>query len=73
MNVRIHIERLCMPGLDEHAARETLAWLREFLAGHDRVIDWTSAQIPVLRIRASGDHPRQLARALADALLRSAS
>lgn len=71
MNVLIHIERLCMAGVDERVARETLVRLREELEGRGHTADWSAARIPVLRAQARGNDARQLARALADALLRS--
>jgi hypothetical protein len=94
MNVHIHIDRLCLSGVDERTAREVLARLEGELRARAASAGWRNARIAVLRAHVRGaqslrwpewprslpasqslqpPHPAQLARALADALLGSAS
>ncbi|KXU84619.1 hypothetical protein CR51_41460 [Caballeronia megalochromosomata] len=72
MNVLIHIDRLCLHGVDERVAREVLARLEIELRERAASAGWRDARVAVLRANVRGAHPAQpaqLARALADALL----
>ncbi len=71
MNVRIDIAQLRLAGLDERAARRVLAYLRSELAACAVDASWHTASVPLVRASVRDDDPRRIARALAQALVRS--
>jgi len=73
MKVRIHVDCLCVSGMDERTVRRALAQLGDELAARMPACDWQAAHVPRLQLKLQGNSSAQLTRALADALLRSAS
>lgn len=71
MNVRIEIAHLRLAGLDEWTARRVLAHLRTELAARAGGATWRATRVPVLRASVRDNDPRHIARALAEALVRS--
>lgn len=70
MSARIRIDRLQLSGVDERTARAAMAQLPALLAQLLRVHSLADLQRPGLRVELRGSGPRDVARAIADALLR---
>ncbi|MEM5317147.1 hypothetical protein [Paraburkholderia sp. JHI869] len=74
MKVRIDIAQLGLAALDERSARRVLAHLPAELAACAELAGgarWRTLRVNVLHATMRDDDPRRIARALAEALVRS--